>query len=471
MPSSLTRFFYSLLLCLWLPAQAQAESLTLVFDTSVQVTPLTASATPTSASQKGTENITLYPNAYSNRNGLDEKIYNFDKKTFTVVNHAEKTYTVYPLHAISITRARERINRINTKVAMYQQHAESMQISLDVLSEDVDIDMMLGGQKGQKTARKILAEKTAEKNTYKNIGTKNTLAVTEPSAEKIPDALRKSYAHFVVYDLTVHPMIKEDLAASGNAFKSIYFINRDMFKNISASYTWTLKEARQGQGDSPVIPAEYRRAYHQTAVIDQAFKEALTPIAFDDAAFQAENLKLVDQSRYLEAFLTAQIHILSMSKKEADAHHVALQSAIKVGQNFERATYLAMTQTPGNPAELKQYIEILENAKKRAGEYVWLLDYYIAQHTYNVARKKANPNKFEIEQMATANNTILNTLPHMPRLTPVYQHAGDVYLAANDVPNAMLYWAQLAEIAPDAAGARALAKMKADAEKNFPEYF
>lgn len=469
MPSSLTRIFYTLLICLLLPAQARAESLTLTFDKSAQVIPLTASATPTSAVQKGEQTVTIYPNAYSSKNGKVENIYDFTAKTLTVVNHAEKNYTVYPLHAVSVARSRERLNRINTKLSMYQQHAENMKISLDVLSEDVDIDMMLGGKKGQKTASKITAQESGQKNTYTN--GKVTLAVTEASTEAVPDTLRKSYAHFIIYDLTVHPLIKEELGTDAHVFNSIYFVNRDMFRNISVNYSWTLKSAKAGEASAPVISQEYQRAYHQSAAIDKAFKESLTSQKFDGAAFQEKIIKYVDQNRYLEAFLSTQIEILSMSKKEAAEHQVALQSGIKVGQSFERAAYLAIIQTPGNPAELRQYKDILENAKKRAGEYTWLIDYYIAQHSYDVARKKNRPNKIEIEQMQNANKAILDTLPHMPRMTAVYQHAGDVHLAANDIPNAMLYWSQLAEISPDADGARALTKMKADAERDFPEYF
>ena len=169
--------------------------------------------------------------------------------------------------------------------------------------------------------------------------------------------------------------------------------------------------------------------------------------------------------------MAAQVESLSTHQKDTAAPPAVLSKSLKAGQTFERAVYLSITQTPRNSAELKQYRDILENTKKRAPEYAWLMDYYIALHSRAVASKKATPNKFELQQIARANQTLLDTLQHSPHMFAIYQQAGDTHYAANETSTAMIYWAHAAEISPQSAGALAFAKMKSGAERDFPEYF
>lgn len=469
MPLPRTRVFLALMIYLLLPAQAQAESFTLIYDKTRQVLPLTAGATPTSAAQTAEQTITLYPDAYTNQSGQIESIYDFTKKEFTVVNHAAKTYTAYPLHSVAVQRLRERLHRLDMKISMYQQRAKDMQISTDVLMEDLDIDMMLGSRKSTRTADRITVQKKDNTTAFTNGNT--TLALLQLSGDSIPPALQRSYAHFVVYELTVHPAIKDAISAESAPFQKLNFINRDMFKNILANYAWSLKSVAKGTADAPVIPPDYTLVYHQSADINQAFKEALTPKAFDGDAFEKKVQELVDRNRYLEAYLATELEMQTMSDKDAATNGPSFISGRNIVKHFEKAVYLAITQTPESRAELKQYKDILEKAKPRAGELGWMIDYYIAVHTRGFFEKQKHLTKADLEQITQANETILNTLKHAPRMKSVYQDAGDAHYAALGIPTAMLYWAHLANIAPDSDGAEKLAKLKADAEKDFPEYF
>ena len=444
MPLPRTRVFLALMIYLLLPAQAQAESFTLTYDKTRQVLPLTAGATPTSAAQTAEQTITLYPDAYTNQSGQIESIYDFTKKEFTVVNHAAKTYTAYPLHSVAVQRLRERLHRLDMKISMYQQRAKDMQISTDVLMEDLDIDMMLGSRKSTRTADRITVQKKDNTTAFTNGNT--TLALLQLSGDSIPPALQRSYAHFVVYELTVHPAIKDAISAESAPFQKLNFINRDMFKNILANYAWSLKSVAKGTADAPVIPPDYTLVYHQSADINQAFKEALTPKAFDGDAFEKKVQELVDRNRYLEAYLATELEMQTMSDKDAATNGPSFISGRNIVKHFEKA-------------------------KPRAGELGWMIDYYIAVHTRGFFEKQKHLTKADLEQITQANETILNTLKHAPRMKSVYQDAGDAHYAALGIPTAMLYWAHLANIAPDSDGAEKLAKLKADAEKDFPEYF
>lgn len=465
----LTRIFPAFMLCWLLPAVAQAESLILTYDRSTQLMALTSGATPSSSAQKAEQVVTLYPRAYSSRTGPIENIYDFDKKTFTVVNHAARNYMLYPLHTVAISRKRERTNRLGLKIAMYQQSEMREQIPIGVLTEDMDIDMMMSGNKNNKTANKIMTQEKDGQTIYSD--TKNTLARVKASQTNIPAALKATYAHFVIYELTVHPFIKNALGSASTAFDSIDYKNRDIFRNLSAQYTWKLKGSTQGGGDTASIPADYARIYHIDPAINKGFIDALVPYTFDKPGFDAKIAGLIEQRRYLEAYLATQAEILIQSKTEAAKNAPAFQSGKRAAQIFERAVYLSVTQSPTNATELKQYKEILEKAKKRAGEYSWLLDYYIAQHTRSVIGKKQTPNKFDLEQITQANKVILDTLQHLPRLVDVYQQAGDAHISVLEVPKAMIYWSHVATFMPDSDTARSLSKLLGETEEDFPEYF
>jgi hypothetical protein len=452
------------------PAAVRAQSLTLEFDKSLQMTQLTSGAAASSGAQNSTQTVTLYPDAYSSRAGQTENIYDFAKKTFTVVNHGAKVYTVYPLHSIAIFRSRDRLNRLGMKINLYQQRAGGTTLPISVLTEDIDIDMMLSGSSNNKTANKITSQKDGEKTTYTD-GKTLTLASAQAGSDTLPQPLRKTYAKFFVYEFSLHPEIKKQLGAQANAFKSLEFTNRDMFRNLAVTYTWTLKSAADDDAIAPAISEDYKRIYHADAGIDAAFKAALTPYVFDAAAFQEQTAALIDKRQYLLAFLKAQEARLSMTSAEMTAHQNTLNPAIKAAQNFEKGAYLSIVQTPENDEELKQYIDILGNAKQRAEDMTWLLDFFIARHTRDVLTKKPNPNKSTMEKLAAAREQILQTLKKLPHSMAIYQQTAETHFAALEVPTAMLYWSHIAAIDPQGPIAKSLAAMKADTEKDFPEYF
>lgn len=458
------------LFCLMIaPAAAQAQSMTLQFDKNMQMSHLTTGA-PSAAAQTGEHTITLYPSAYSSRSAQSENIYDFDKKTFTVVNHGAKIYTVYPLHSVAIFRMRDRINRLGTKINLYQQRTGSASPPISVLTEDIDIDMMLSGSSNSKTTDKVKAQSEAGKTAYTD-GKALTLATVTAGTDAVPQPLRKTYARFFVYEFTLHPAIKKPLGTQENAFKSLVFTNRDMFRNLAVTYTWTLGSATSSDAAAPVIPEDYKRRYHADAELDAAFKAALTPYTLDAAAFQTQTTTHIDKREYLQAFLKAQEARLSLDTATLATHTTTFNTAIKAAQNFEKGAYLSIVQTPDNPDELRQYVEILENAKPRAGDKAWLLDFYIARHTRDVILKKKAMSKADTEKLATARKDILHMLKNLPHHLPIYQQMADMHFAALEIPTAMLYWAHIAEIDSTGPVAKSFTTLKAETERDFPEYF
>lgn len=473
MPSFFKKFFAAVTLCLFaLPAHA--ESLTLSFDKSLQMTQLVAGATPPAAGAQTTQQtITLYPAAYTSRSGQSENIYDFDKKTFTVVNHAAKTYTVYPLHSVSLFRSRDRTSRLGMKITMYQQKTGSGAPPISILTEDIDIDMMLAANNNNKTTEKIKTAKEGGKITFKD-DKSLVLATAETAAADtaVPQSLRKTYAHFLVYEFTMHPVIKKALGAESGVFKKLTFTNRDMFRNLAAIYTWTQTAAEtQADANAPAIPEDYKRIYHADPELDAAFKAAHTPFVFDGEAFQQEMAALIDQRKYLTGFLKTQQAALSMPPDAVRKNQPYFATAIKAAENFEKAAYLSIIQTPDSPAELLQYNGNLEKAKARVGDMAWLLDYFIDQHTRSVLSAKKNPSKEDLQQLATLQSRLLLMLKKLPHNLGIYERTAEAHYNRLEIPTAMLYWTQAAEIAPTSPSAQKLQQMKTEAEKNFPEYF
>lgn len=469
MLSFFLRGFYALIFfCALTPAAAQAESLVLQFNKTTQMTQ-TAGAAAAAGAKDSTQTITLYPAAYSSRSGQTENIYDFDKKTFTILNHNAKIYTVYPLHSIAIFRDLDRVQRLNMKVSMYHQKA-STALPLTALMQDVDIDMLLAANKSTKTADRIKTQTDGNIITYSS-DTQNTLAVLETGDTAVPAALRKTYAHMIVYEFSMHPVIKQSAAAQNKVFQTLTFTNRDIFRNLAVTYKWALASAAATEASAPAIPDDYTRMYSGDRDVDAAFKTAQTPYAFDAADLQAKITERVEKQQYLHAFLIAQEARISMHPAAFAAQQSAFNLAFKAAETFERAAYLATIQTPDHHIELKQYLDIFEKTKPRAGERTWLLDYYGARHIREVLSKKTPLTKTETEQLAATRGQFLETLKKLPHCIEAYQLLADSFFNAMEIPTAMLYWEQMQALGPDLPAAKKFAKLKADTEKDFPEYF
>lgn len=459
--------FCTLALCLISPL-AQAQSLQLTFDKATRFATLSGEASSLPA-QDVEQQVTLYPNAYSSKSGQTENIYNFGDKTFTVVNHAAKTYTVYPLHSVPLFRARDRMMRVEKKIALYQSDQNGAQIPVTILNQDMDIDMMLASEGNNKTKDAIKTSIHAGKTVYADA--KGPLVTAEKSADMLPEALGRTYAHFIIYDMTVHPFIKQELGKDKTVFKTLEFVNRDMFRNLAATYVWTLKSAAAGNDAAPQLPAGYTRTYYANPAVDHAFIESLKPRSFNAKEFQAKVNELITARKYLEAFLYGQKEKFGMAEKDAIIEAATLDPANKAAESFELPVYRAFIQTPDTLVELKQYGEILTAARDRAGEYGWLIDYILAQQTRTVLGKKQTLNGYEQERLAAANKTLLETLPQAPHMGILYQQLGELHFAAMQIPTALLFWDHLARIEPTHKAAYTFETLKKDVEKNFPEYF
>jgi len=472
LPSFKTALIAAALCVTALPLTAQAESLRMSFDKSLQMTPLVAGATPSAGAQTTEQVVTLYPSAYSSRSGQTENLYDFEQKTFTVINHDKKTYTVYPLQSVAHFRSLDRIRRLNAKVGLYQQQAGGTALPIDTLLEDIDIDMMLAGIRSSKTTKRIQIKKEGISVTFTDGKTGAALASYEGKAgAEIPKSLQKSYAHFLTYEFTMHPVIKNALGAESGMIGKLVFTNRDMLRNLSAIYTWALKSSNITEENGPAMPEDYKRVYHIDPELDAAFKAAHTPYVFDANAYQQEVTSLIEQQKYLPLFLKYQQANLSMLPDMAAKNQQTFSATIKAAESFEKAAYLSIIQKPDNTAELRQYNDILEKAKKRADDMAWLLDYFIDDHTRTVLSAKKAPSKTDLQELAAAQTRLLLMLKKMPHNVSIYENTGDVHYSRLEVPTAMLYWAQAAEIAPQSAAARKFQQMKAQTETEFPEYF
>ena len=460
---------FALSLAVTCAAPVQAEGLRLTFEKRLQMTQLTTGAAPSASEQSVEQVVTIYPEAYSSRGGQSENIYDFKEKTFTVVNHSAKNYLVYPLQTVALMRSRDRLNRLGMKISMYQQQASTAHIPTNILMQDVDIDMILGTESGNTTADKIRPQKDGEKTVYSD--GKTPLAIVSASTEAVPQTLRKAYALFVTYEFLMHPAIKKPLGAQSSVFKSLEYTNRDMFRNLAATHSWALKNAARTEETAPEIPEDYTRIYHSDSQLDAAFKQALEPFTFDPEAFQAEVRTLIDQNKYLVAFLRAQAVQAMMAPKDVAAHQAAFATANRAAQNFERAAHLAIIQSPDTVTELRQYNDILEKSKPRAGDLTGMLEYYMAMHTRNVLGRKQALTKSETEQLAATRGQFTEAIKKFPHLVKAYRQMGDIHFAALEIPLAALYWSHLERIAPQSESAKAGLAMLAQVEKDFPEYF
>lgn len=151
------------------------------------------------------------------------RIYDFQSKRMKVLTPSKSEIYDISLYSIPIFKGCERQNRISLNRALSSTGIAS---SLPDVQE-FDVDMVFGSDKdSQAQAAALLSRKVSGGDTVFEAGGRELVRFSL-SDKMVPENLRDLYYKFLVYEVSVHPVVKKEIVKNAAIIKALTFENRE----------------------------------------------------------------------------------------------------------------------------------------------------------------------------------------------------------------------------------------------------
>lgn len=465
------------------PATAQA-GLQLTYNVS-QKTKIT-SVSPESATynkiilqyadeQSAVDNvITLLPDTLVIRAGDDERIYDFARKVYTVIDHKQKIYNVMPLHTLPLARSNMRRQATQTAFDFETETQTGKMvktmsgIALDTNGPLVDLDALYASASDNKSAHLIRFSATPQGNVFDTDAGRMTSYTTAKTA--IPPELMKAYLRFLVYGPAIHPDVEKQIGKTDEAFDKLEYTTNDHAGRVTKA-EWKLA-ASAPVTVLPKVPDGYIEHFSLDDTINAAMTIAQKP--GPNADYFAKQVKdYLQAGDPLHALLAMHEMLLSLPSKETDPlDNLTLQVLSAGGGDIVEGTMLTLTQTFTTRGDIELSNKALIRAKKAAPDYTHLLDVFRARNIHElivIDEKEGKP--FNRKEFNKSIKMYMNAITANPWLATAYADLGDGLFGNGDSMLAWSCWQEAERMKPDLPGLKKVADLKLNAEKQFPEYF
>lgn len=456
----MARYFILLFIALLSCNAARADGLVMQFNVVRKETSLTGVSAPSLTQQDYT--VTLFPQIVGVRSGDTERIYDFGGKQIFDADHARRTLRTYPLCAEVLSRQQKKEQRLRSLFA--EQRTSNPALSYDD-TQDVDVDMRYGGSSTTKTSGQIQTSLEARQTSFSAAG--SPLAVFSASTTAIPENLKKSYAHFVLYETALHPVIWQTVSSAGAVFTTLHYTLRE--KDKTSEITMTLKNAQRTPAAGPDIQG-LTSEITGNHTVDAAIKQSTALPMKDLKEIESKIGDLLKQKDTLRASLAAKDMELSLGGSIAQNSAIA-REALQPSDPLAAAVLEIARNQPRTTEQFLQNMGKLNQAQKPAGEYAYLVEYFRANQIRSVLENRPQRSAEEENAMRAALNKLSGAVVANPWLTSAYCDLGDAYFNAQEIPRALMLWEHTARLNSGYPGLQRVRALKQRAERDFPEYF
>lgn len=418
--------------------------------------------------------VTLMPGLLDIRAGKEERIYDFDKKKYTVIDHDQKIFNVMPLHTLPL--ARSNLRRQATQKAFDFETASQTGkmvktmsgIALDTNGPLVDLDALYASASDNQSKHLVRFTPTTDAKVFETDG--GRMASFRLSQTAIPGDLLKSYTRFLVYGPTIHPDVEKQISQSSSAIDTLDYVTNDHQGRVTQA-AWKLK------GSAPVtvapkVPDGYIEHFSLDETINTAMTSAQKPGPGTDY-FSKQVKDYLQAGDPLHALLAMHEMLLSLPSKLTDPlDGLTLQVLSAGGSDIVEGTMLTLTQTYTTKGDIELSNKALIRAKKAAPDYTHLLDIFRARNIRQqilLDEKAGQP--FNQKEFNKSVKMDMNAITANPWLATAYADLGDALFANGDSMLAWTCWQEAGRMKPDIASLKKVDDLKAEAEKQFPEYF
>ncbi len=417
--------------------------------------------------------VTLQPTVLDVRHGDTEDIYDFAAKRLLQINHAKKIYFSRPLQAVPLYRHNQK-DFMGGRAFNFENMTKSGKFivtpqgyTLDVNSIHIDLDTLYASNGDTSTSDIVKSETNGNKTTLSS--SYGALAAFTLSDTAVPEDLKKTYAHFLMYAPLLHPVAETAMNDGGKVFATLdYTIKDHMGKEINSS--WVFNGASPA-AEMPKAPADYTLAYSDDADVNASFATSLQP--GPTALNYADKIKaFVAQGDTLRATLALSEMVAALPKAESDTQKALTDTVLRATNDIDtQKVLLAVSHTQTTKEDISGADDTLKAAKKRAPDYGYFIDLYRAR---NIRSELTNPAigahpdeaRFALSILMDSNAVTVN-----PWLATAYADLGDANFDGGDGLFAWTAWENAARLKPDLNTVQKMTQLKARAEKDYPEYF
>ena len=418
--------------------------------------------------------VTLLPGMLGIRAGKEERIYDFVKKIYTLIDHDQKIYNVMPLHTLPL--AQSNLRRQTTQKAFDFETASGTGkmvktmsgVALDTNGPLVDLDALYASVSDNQSKHLIRFTATADGKLFDTDG--GRMASFKLSQTAVPADVKKTYERFLVYGPAIHPDVEKQIAQSANALDALDYTTNDHAGRVTKA-EWKLKGSAPATS-APKVPDGYTEHFSLDETINTAMTSAQKKgPGTDYFAKQVKDYLMAGDP--LHALLALHEMLLSLPAKETDPlDGLTLQVLSAGGSDIVEGTMLTLTQTYTTKGDIELSNKALIRAKKAAPDYTHLLDIFRAR---NIRQQIALDEKaglpFNEKEFNKSIKMDLNAITANPWLATAYADLGDGLFSNGNSMLAWTCWQEAGRMKPDIAGLQKVEELKGKAEKEFPEYF
>jgi hypothetical protein len=416
--------------------------------------------------------VTLYPKSISIQDGKLLQVYDFAQKRIFTANTETKMVSSRSLYATPFFIDAERRNR-QLMSQMFQKvfsdPKNKAKLAPGFKAETaLDIDLILGSE--AKTTTSAEVQKTENDGRVSFASGTRALADYTLSETKVEAPLKRSYAQFIVYNSTTHPVIKKTLYNTGTIFKKLHYLVSDGGKERDITYT--LNSVETVPGDATPKTEGFKEVFSQDIRIDQAIRKTRSEKPPAQEAFDKKIQGYVDGKDYTRAVL-ATMELIIIKGPEAPKASPVVRAALRAGSSDPQAGKImaAIMKPPASDAEYAETVRTLDSINAVAPEYAHIGDIFKANHAAMWMGSGRKVPAGEITSARAIADKLTSAVSINPWLAGAYLDLAGIRFMGYDMSGATELWEQAERLEPSLPALKKVAEMRAKVEKDFPEYF
>lgn len=481
-----------LLVALCAAAPARAEDAVLHFDikaetkvTSIAPQQVSMKGVMTQEDIKNTEakaTLVLVPGKFSYRTGDDERIFDLGEKTEYIIDHAKKTWMAVPIHHIPVARAElravmaQRAIQFETTLNIGKYIMTNAGRVIDTRQHDLDLDTLYGSIGTTKTELGEMAHRGKEK--AFTDPARGDLVRFETSDTRLPAALMKPYISFLVHIPTLHPTAEAALSASSAVFQWLWY-RTDDHSGTQVETKWTLADQVLNKGVTLAEkPDGYKRIFTTDDQLNEAFNYGMKQ-GFKASDYGEQIKGYIGAGDGMRAMLKMHEMNLSLPASESTTQDKLTFSLMELTDSKDiQQAKMSVSERQTTQGGINLTNEYLLRTKKKYRDYVYFLDMFRARNIRGQLKLNADAGlQLDAKSLDKAQRMYANAIISNPWLATAYAELGDLNYDWADKSFAWLCWDQAIRLKPDIYYTPDLSyktrveHLKAEIEKDYPEYF
>ncbi|MPM08679.1 hypothetical protein SDC9_54993 [bioreactor metagenome] len=326
------------------------------------------------------------------------------------------------------------------------------------MGNDADIEAIFGVEDSESSVRTQISSKTSNDTTF-YVFDNSVISKVHYSSHLITKDYMKSMERFLVYQVTLHPAVKEDILKKGFIPDYIYICYGDVGRTVTETHTLIdcgIRVANDIQPELKEKPLYLSSADEMGGLADSVFYHLLSnPHAMPDSNTYYQTAdKLSSEGKYLSALLCVFEYILS-SGNQSIAH---IRPLLVHQDDADMATFLTAMSRPDNEDEAYERVKDFDKLIAKNLEYGNILNIYAANYISDYDGEKAIDYFF-------------NALKKSPGITNAWFDLGRIYVSQYNFDTAWKCFEIVFRTGTTETNKSDVQKMKKRLKLQHPEYF